>query len=355
MNPWTWRQWLAPEVIALVVLGLYPLTLEAYLPLTSELTVLLIFAIVALGLNVVTGYAGVLQLGIAAFFAIGAYTTALLTAPRYPFQWFYEPAMIAGVVVTALAGLVLGAPVLRLRGDYLALVTLGFGEVVNLSLMNLDFITRGASGLTSLKVVSAGELIGAPLPWAAGSFPFFYPTLVILILVVLAMRWLENSRLGREWIAVREDELAATCMGINPAKVKLMAFAVGASLAGLGGCLYAAQQTNANPAGMDFARSTSLLCCLILGGLGSIRGTLLGVLLVMGYDRIFSPEADIWIQQNFPGYDFLKFSNYKLMLFGLVLILMMRFRPQGLLPSERILHEMETQGEERATEGTQRA
>jgi len=354
MNPWNWRQWLAPEVIALLALGLYPFTLEAFIPLTSDLTVLLIFAIVALGLNVVTGYTGLLQLGIAAFFAIGAYTTAILTIPRFPFQWYYEPAILTGVAVTALAGLVLGAPVLRLRGDYLALVTLGFGEVLNLSLMNLDSITSGASGLSPVKAHSIGALVGAPIPWSTGPFPFFYPTLAILIVVVIAMRWLENSRLGRAWIAVREDELAATCMGINPAKIKLTAFAVGASLAGLGGCLYVAQQTNANPAGMDFPRSITILCCLILGGLGSIRGTLLGVLLVMGYDRIFSPAADIWIQGVFPDNDLLKFSNYKLMLFGLVLILMMRFRPQGLLPSERILHELESKGDEMGTEGSQR-
>lgn len=354
MNPWSWRQWLAPEVVVLIALALYPLVLESSLPLTSELTVIFIFSIVALGLNVVTGYTGLLQLGIAAFFAIGAYVTAILTIPSYPFQWYYEPALIAGVAVTAFAGLVLGAPVLRLRGDYLALVTLGFGEVVNLSLLNLDFITSGSAGLSPVAAHSAGAMVGAPIPWSSGTFPFFYPTLVILIFVVVGLRWLENSRLGRAWIAVREDELAATCMGINPAKIKLLAFAVGASLAGLGGALYVAQQTNANPAGMDFNRSITILCCLILGGLGSIRGTLLGVFLVIGYDRIFSPFVDEWIQTNFPDYDFLKFSNYKLMLFGLVLILMMRFRPQGLLPSERILHEMESDTGSRGTEGTQR-
>jgi branched-chain amino acid transport system permease protein len=176
--------------------------------------------------------------------------------------------------------------------------------------------------------------------------PFFYVVLAILTLIVIFLRNLENSRTGRAWVAIREDELAASCMGINVTRAKLAAFAVSASLAGLAGCLYATKlTTTASPDAYDFNRSIIILCCLILGGLGSIRGTLVGVLLLIGFDSVLAPALDRYLQSldiNPKGWALLTFSNWRLMIFGLALIVMMRIRPEGLLPSSRVkleLHE----------------
>lgn len=325
------------EYLILACLALFPLGAYAS-ELGSQLTNLLIFAILALGLNVVIGNTGLLHLGIAAFFGIGAYVTGILTIEGYPFQvGFYAAAAIA-TLMAALAGLMLGAPTLRLRGDYLALVTLGFGEVVRFSLRNWEEITGGTRGLNPI-----------PPPWLPGVSPstfvsdyrpFFYLTLAILTGVVIVLRNLENSRTGRAWVAIREDELAAACMGINVTRAKLAAFAVSAALAGLAGCLYATKlSTTADPQAYDFNRSIIVLCCLILGGLGSIRGTLVGVLILIGFDTVLAPALDRYLQSldiNPHGYPFLTFSNWRLMIFGLALILMMRLRPEGLLPSKRV-------------------
>ncbi len=325
------------EYLILACLALFPLGAYAS-ELGSQLTNLLIFAILALGLNVVIGNTGLLHLGIAAFFGIGAYVTGILTIEGYPFQVGFYVAAAISTLMAALAGLMLGAPTLRLRGDYLALVTLGFGEVVRFSLRNWEEITGGTRGLNPI-----------PPPWLPGVSPstfvsdyrpFFYLTLVILTGVVIVLRNLENSRTGRAWVAIREDELAAACMGINVTRAKLAAFAVSAALAGLAGCLYATKlSTTADPQAYDFNRSIIVLCCMILGGLGSIRGTLVGVLILIGFDTVLAPAFDRYLQSldfNAEGYPFLTFSNWRLMIFGLALILMMRLRPEGLLPSKRV-------------------
>lgn len=331
------------EYLILGCLTLFPLGAYAD-AMGSQLTILLIFAILALGLNVVVGNTGLLHLGIAAFFGLGAYVTGVLTIGGYPFQvGFYAAAAIA-TLVAAIAGLVLGAPTMRLRGDYLALVTLGFGEVMRFSLRNLEEISGGTRGLNPipppfLPGVSAATFV-------TDYRPFFYITLAILTVVVIFLRNLENSRTGRAWVAIREDELAASCMGINVTRAKLAAFAVSAGLAGLAGCLYATKlSTTADPNAYDFNRSIIILCCMILGGLGSIRGTLVGVLILIGFDTVLAPALDRYLQTldiNPTGAAYLTFSNWRLMIFGLALIVMMRLRPEGLLPSERVrleLHE----------------
>ena len=259
-------------------------------------------------------------------------------------------------------------PTLRLRGDYLALVTLGFGEVVIVALKNLEAITAGTQSLGPLNPPTVPAWL-APLLRAVKLTPdftldyrlFYYLALGVLVAAVLLLRNIECSRLGRAWVALREDELAAGCMAINTTRVKLAAFALGAALAGVAGCLYAANLTNtADPEKYGFNVSITVLCCLILGGLGSIRGTLLGVLLLKGYEFIVAPLFDTWTQglrnsivgwlsSRFPAHGsaidkvnyLLTFSNWKLMTFGLVLILMIRFRPEGLLPSRRVKHEIE--------------
>jgi branched-chain amino acid transport system permease protein len=342
MTP-TLRRWL-PEIIALAVLLLYPL-LPLSPALGGQLGNIFVFAILALGLNVVVGQTGLLHLGIAAFFGLGAYCIGILTAsPTYPFQFDFLVALAIATCGTAAVGLMLGAPVLRLRGDYLALVTLGFGEVVRFALRNLEEITNGTRGLGPIPPPTFGRWIGLNLDWSQDFRPFYFLNLFFLALVVVVLRNLERSKLGRAWTAIREDELAATCMGINAARVKLAAFAVGAAVAGMAGGLYATRLGNtAQPDAYDFNRSIMMLCCIILGGLGSIRGTLVGVLLLVGFDNILAPWLDGLAQHyniNPRGYALLTFSNWRLMIFGLALILMMRFRPEGLLPTARMRHEL---------------
>lgn len=301
----------------------------------SQLTLIFIFSILAIGLNVVVGYSGLLHLGIAAFFGIGAYITGILTVPSYPFQFGFWIALAIATFGAGLLGVILAAPTLRLRGDYLALVTLGFGEVVRFSIRNFEEITAGTRGLNPLPAPVLPFV--AEASWKIDYRWFYYLTLAILLAVLWLMRNLERSRLGRAWIAVREDELAATCMGINAAKVKLSAFALSAALAGLAGGLYATKLTStAGPDAFDFNRSMIMLCCIILGGLGSLRGTLLGVLILIGFDNVLAPILDGVIQQsgiNASNSRFLVFSNWRMFIFGMTLILIMRYRPMGLLPA----------------------
>lgn len=337
-----WRRYV-PDLIALIVFAGLPLVLGGQSTLGGSITDLFIFAILALGLNLVVGYAGLLHLGIAAFFGIGAYIMGILTVGAFPFQLSFSVALVLATIGAGLAGLVLAAPTIRLQGDYLALVTLGFGEVVNVALKNLDNITGGMKTLNPLPPPKVPD-------WLAGFLHkgvdfsdyrmFYFLALAILTGVVLLLRNLENSRLGRAWVAIREDELAATCLGINATRVKLSAFALSAALAGLAGGLFATKlASTSDPHTYSFNLSITVLCCLILGGLGSIRGTLLGVLLLIGYQNIAVPALDGWAQSLHMT---LSLKQWNLLTFGLVLILMVRFRPHGLLPSRRIQHEWQS-------------
>ena len=339
--------------VAAAIFALLPLVASANL--TADVSNLFVFGVLALGLNVVVGYTGLLHLGIAAFFGIGAYLCGILTVNIYPFQFGYLATMAFAAAGAAAVGAVLAAPALRLRGDYLALVTLGFGEVVKVTLRNFDEITAGTRTLGPLPSLEPPSIVAQFLPAMdevrMHHYLFYYLALAVLAAVVALLHVLERSRLGRAWVAVREDELAAQCMGINAARVKNLAMVLSAGLAGLAGALYAMRLTNtSDPNAYDFNRSVVVLCCLILGGLGSIRGALLGVLLLVGYDTILVPLVDQWVQDSgladrFGGV--LQISRWNLMLFGLALVLMMRFRPAGLWPSTRLQHEMQepkTQG-----------
>jgi branched-chain amino acid transport system permease protein len=252
-------------------------------------------------------------------------------------------ALVCATIGAGIAGLVLAAPTIRLQGDYLALVTLGFGEVVNVALKNLDWITGGMKTLNPLPPPTVPEWLAAILHKNIDFNDyrlFYFLALAILAGVVLLLRNLENSRLGRALVAIREDELAATCLGINATRVKLSAFALSAALAGLAGGLFATKlASTSDPHTYNFNLSVTVLCCLILGGLGSIRGVLLGVLLLQGYQNILVPQLDAWTQALHWS---LSLKQWNLLTFGLVLILMVRFRPEGLLPSRRIQHEWQT-------------
>jgi len=335
--------WEAAAFLVLLLYPIFPIFDQSLFRITGrslgdQLPIVFIFALLAYGLNVVTGYVGILHLGIAAFFAIGAYVAGIFSVAAYSFGWPFPVLLILGTLAASVMGLLIGAPTLRLRGDYLALVTLGFGEVTKFTLRNLEGITAGTRGLSPLPPPTDHSF------WTDDYRGFYYLTLGILILVSLLLWNLERSRLGRAWVAIREDELAANCMGLNPSKLKLTAFALGAGLAGMAGVLYATRLTStADPNAYDFNRSIFMVCCLILGGLGSRAGALLGVFLLVGFDNILTPIIDGKIQELFPSAGekiFLTFSGWRLFLFGMALILMMRFRPEGLIPSNRMKHEL---------------
>lgn len=345
-----------------LLLAAYPFLPVASPILGNQFTVLFVYAILALGLNTVLGYTGLLHLGIAAFFGIGAYTVGILCVPFFPFQQSFLVALLAATLVAALAGVVTSAPLLRLRGDYLALVTLGFGLIVQYLIKNLDPITEGTRGMNPIE---PGPFPGTTADLKMGSlrlnddwgrrwydYPYLYfVCLMFLGLTMLLLRNLERSRLGRAWVALREDELAASCMGLNPARLKLAAIAIGAGLAGLAGALYAvALHTTGNPSAFDFNLSMIMVCCVILGGLGNRPGVLLGTLLLMGFDRIATNLLDNAIQDSLGSKapEYAKISAWRLMIFGVVLILMMRFRPEGLLPEERQKRELHPEADEAA-------
>jgi branched-chain amino acid transport system permease protein len=318
------------------------------LRLDRQLVNIYIFAILALALNLQVGYAGLLQLGIAAFFAIGAYTTGILTVAKYPFQIELWGALALAPATAGIAGLALGAPTLRLRGDYLAIVTLGFAEVVRVMLINLEGITDGPRGLNPIPEPWLPEVLRGLVDTSSDSarlrfLTMYYLSLGVLAALFISFRTLERSPIGRAFVALREDQLASACMGLNPTRTKLIAFAVGASIAGLAGALYACNlTTTAEPNTYDFNYSIMVLCCIIIGGLGSLRGALLGAAVLLGFDNVLSPLLTKLIQRvvTDPTNELYTFSNWRWLVFGLALVLMMRYRPAGLWPSERVEAEM---------------
>lgn len=334
-----------PLILAALGAAIYTLTLYRDPAVGSQVTNLFIFAILAIGLNVIVGSVGMFHLGIAALFGIGAYTTGILTVPANPFGCGFWASLAMSTITAAIAGIVLGAPLLRLRGDYFALVTLAFGEVVRFSLRNLDEITGGTRALNP---------IPPPLlpPWLArllgrlgvGSefaeeYRLFYWLDLALLLAVAAIVWrIDTSWIGRRWRAVRDDELAAAGVGINVARTKLSALAIGSGLAGMAGSLYAFKITStASPDAYDFSRSAILLCAVLVGGLGSVRGAIAGTFIVLGFDNLLTPWLDHLVQswQSFGAENrLLVFSNWRLLIFGALLISLMRFRPSGLFPGK---------------------
>lgn len=320
--------------------------LSGGLGLAGPMKTIFVFAILGLGLNIVTGFTGLLHLGIAAFMAIGVYAFAILSADTYPFQLGFWPALLLTIPIGALAGFLLGAPTLGLRGDYLAIVTLGFGEIVQDVLKNLDTITKGTMGINPLPAPSVpwiveGEEGVRGLGWydfAGGSeWPWYYLFLAFLLAVVAASRNLERSRIGRAWMSVREDDLASRAMGIPPVRTKMLAFATGAALAAFAGGLWASTlSSTGEPANYDFQVSILALCIVIVGGMGSISGVLLGAAVMIGVNDIVLNKLAGWLQAQglaATGSVFSSPNNWKFLLFGLALILMMRFKPDGIVPA----------------------
>ena len=297
---------------------------------------ILIFMLLALGLNIVVGFAGLLDLGYAAFFAIGGYTAAFLTAPQspLPFRTDFWIALVASFFVAAVFGVILGAPTLRLRGDYLAIVTLAFGEIVPRAFLNLEGWTNGSRGMNPIGRPHAGDIELL----ASDQIPWYYLIVVISAISVFMIYRLHDSRLGRAWMAMREDEIAAASMGIDLVKTKLLAFALGASFSGFGGALYASMLQFIDPFQFDFSISIMLLAMVILGGIGNIWGVLFGGLLMGAFNFIWVESAAVWVRNlatalNQPWLASIDLANSKLMLFGLALVLMMLLRPEGIFPS----------------------
>jgi len=323
----------------------------------------LAFAILALGLNIVVGFAGLLDLGYAAFFAIGAYTYGIFSSYQVQPEWwgFWEPFQWLGLVqhiqlagapgpgtvhftvsfwlmlpvsalITAFFGLLFGAPTLRLKGDYLAIVTLGFGEIVPIVARNVPYLTNGAQGLNG---VTSPSLFG--YNFGVKSTPFFYLGLAMMLVLIFVSLRLKNSRIGRAWLAIREDEIAAEAMGVNRVKLKLLAFAVGAGFAGATGTFYVAKLQTASPEMFTFPVSVMLLVMIVLGGIGSVAGVVLGALILQLLQSWFLQDLTQWVHAlgRLIGFEFLEkldFVQSIELIFGIILVVMMRFRRQGLIP-----------------------
>ena len=274
-----------------------------------------IYMLMGLGLNIVVGLAGLLDLGYVAFFAVGAYTVGLLTAPApLGLEWNFWLVLPLAVATAALGGVLLGIPVLRLRGDYLAIVTLGFGEIIRVLVMS-QLLAPWLGGPQGIRDIGGPALMGVSL---ISQRAFTYLILLAIGLVILVTVRLQGSRLGRSWIAMREDETVAQATGVNVYHTKLLAFAIGAAFAGLGGALFAARNQYTGPEDHVLMVSINVLCLVIVGGMGSIPGIVVGAFVLKGLPEILRPLQD-----------------YRLLAFGALLMAMMIFRPQGIWPSRR--------------------
>lgn len=292
-----------------------------------------VFVLLALGLNIVVGYAGLLDLGYAAFFAIGAYAYGLTASAQFNLHFNFWIMLPTAAVVAAVCGATLGFPTLRLRGDYIAIVTLGFGEIVPTIILNLPQYTNGPNGLTA---VDHPSLPG--FAFGLNPVPYYYLILVIIGLCVWMNTNLRNSRLGRSWMAVREDEIAASAMGINTTIVKLLAYALGASFSGFAGVVYASKLGSVSPDNFQFVVSVQILSMVVLGGLASIRGVVVGAVLLYLLQGFVLNQLTIWAHAvggsaHIQFLTTVDFNSFKLGLYGVALVGMMRFRPEGLLPS----------------------
>ncbi|UFJ39560.1 branched-chain amino acid ABC transporter permease [Brevibacillus humidisoli] len=269
-------------------------------------TLVLFYVVLSQGLNVVVGFAGLLDLGYAAFFAVGAYTTGILMTV---YGWSFWMTIPVAILLAAISGVIIGAPTLRLRSDYLAIVTLGFGEIIRILAINLD-ITGSASGIYGIPRPS---IVGYTL---SGQSDFYYLILLLAILTILAVSRLGRSRIGRAWMYIREDEDAAEAMGINRIRMKLLAYSIGAVIGSLAGSVFAVKMSAIAPLSFSFMQSIMILLAVVLGGLGSIPGVVLGALLVIVLPEVLRSAED-----------------WRYLIFGAALVVMMIYRPQGVWPA----------------------
>jgi len=330
---------LALIVVALTVL---PFALEASVGRTwvRIIDLALLYTMLALGLNIVVGFAGLLDLGYIAFYAVGAYAYALLASPHFGVHLPWWLLLPMGAVLAAFFGVVLGAPTLRLRGDYLAIVTLGFGEIIRIFLNNLNApinITNGPQGVNLIDPITiegmsfakTNTLLGISFP---GTHLHYYLFVLLAMLVMFVCIRLQDSRIGRAWVAIREDEIAAQAMGINTRNIKLLAFAMGATFGGVAGGLFSSLQGFVSPESFVVWESITVLCMVVLGGMGHVAGVVLGALMLATLPELLRHTAAP-LQQQLLGKVILDPESLRMLLFGLALILVMLLRPAGLWPS----------------------
>jgi ABC-type branched-subunit amino acid transport system permease subunit len=296
-----------------------------------------VFVLLALGLNIVIGLAGLLDLGYAAFFAIGAYAYAYGASPYSGQHFPFILMVIVGALVAATFGVLLGAPTLRLRGDYLAIVTLGFGEIVPIVFLNADEFTEGTNGI--------GGIYKPDIPFVEftllNPWPFYVLMGIMVTITILLIYRLQDSRIGRSWMAIREDELAAAASGLNTVTTKLLAFALGASTAGLAGVFNASKLTLVSPDQFLSTVSFSILAMIVLGGMGNIWGVALGAFVIYTIQVVFLKQLNTFFAAlGVPILKDLNFLQYQFLLYGFALVLMMLFRPEGLFPSRRRKREL---------------
>ena len=303
----------------------------------NAFTTAAIYAMLAMGLNIVIGFAGLLDLGYAAFFALGGYAYAFVAAPYTGVHLPFWPMLLAGGVVGAIFGILLGAPTLRLRGDYLAIVTLGFGEIVPITLMNSDKFTNGVNGISGIDKPNIPGILQFTLtnPW-----PMYGLVVALFTIIMIMIFRLQDSRLGRTWDAIREDELAAESSGVNIVVAKLQAFAVGASIAGIVGVVNAAKLTIVTPDQFRFSVSISVLAAVVLGGMGNTIGVATGAFIIYLFQSILLKQINTLVENfNIPVLNQVDFLQFQYVLYGIVLVLMMLKRPQGIFPASRRMRE----------------
>jgi branched-chain amino acid transport system permease protein len=297
----------------------------------------ILYVMLALGLNIVVGFAGLLDLGYIAFYAVGAYVYALLASPQLGLHLPFWVILPLGALVAAFFGLILGAPTLKLRGDYLAIVTLGFGEIIRIFLNNLSQpvnITNGPRGIAGIDPFAVpGFRFDSPIQ-------YYYLLLAVALCIIVVNLRLQNSRVGRAWEAIREDEIAARAMGIDTRNLKLLAFAMGASFGGIAGGMFSAIQAFISPESFVLVESIMVVSMVVLGGMGNVWGVILGALLLS-----FVPEILRWtvtpVQEALFGRMLIEPEVFRMLLFGLALVLVMLYRPAGLLPSAVRKRELE--------------
>jgi branched-chain amino acid transport system permease protein len=341
--------WLWLGVIAVVLL-LMPWALAEYGTRWVRITNLaILYIFLALGLNIVVGFAGLLDLGYIAFYAVGAYAYALLASPHFGLHLPFWVILPIGAAVACLFGALLGAPTLKLRGDYLAIVTLGFGEIIRIFLNNLSQpfnITNGAQGVTLIDPIRVGTIdFRGTDSWLglafSGPIKYYYFLLAMLLAVVVINQRLQDSRIGRAWEAIREDEVAARAMGINTRNMKLLAFAMGASFGGVAGGMFSAMQGFISPESFILIESIMVVSMVVLGGMGNIWGVALGAIILTFVPELLREWVEP-VQRALFGRMLIEPEVIRMLLFGLALVLMMLFRPAGLLPSATRKRELET-------------
>lgn len=336
--------WWGKQAALLVVLVLLPFVVGHFLGNTwvRTLDFALLYVMLALGLNMVVGFAGLLDLGYVAFYAVGAYTYALLGSPQFGIHWPFYVTIPLGMLFAALFGILLGTPVLKLKGDYLAIVTLGFGEIIRIFMNNLNApinITNGPQGISNIDPIhflgldfsKSINILGKNFP---NTYLYYFFLLVMVGLVIVFVHRLQFSRIGRAWEAMREDDIAAQAMGINIRNMKLLAFSLGAMSGGLAGGLFSALQAYISPESFILTESIMILAMVVLGGMGNIKGVIFGALM-LNFIPMILRDTVVPVQNSLFGHVYLPEANARMLVFGLALVLMMLIRPEGIFPNRR--------------------